>query len=192
MKWQPYFPSPETGAPAPFLLVRAVNPGDNGERQPFYLNGCLDSGSSMSAIPNTIVLESEKAGIRPTENLPVKVLQGQNVQSAVRTFRFYLTVCVAPKLVEEFVDKQELEEYFKTSRPLYGNRPPCYTLETYRNRSRLGLRMVAGNRPYALIGRDIISQWTVLLHGPTGRFKVLLGRLCNWLVCSPGPRLARS
>lgn len=192
MKWQTYLPSPETQSLAPFLILRAVNVDDRGAHRPFHINALLDTGSSISSIPKVVVAESERAGIILTKGATKTVYEGQDVRPGVPAYRFYVTICVAPKLIEEFNGSQELEEYFNRTRPLYQNRPPYYTLETHRGRSRLGLEMATTDRPYALIGRDIISQWTVLLHGPTGRFRVLLGRLCNWLVCSPGPRLARS
>jgi hypothetical protein len=148
---------------------------------PFYLDALLDTGSVRSSIPAAVVTDSETQGLQTARgSVTAHTHRGRE---ETPTYRFFITIWSAPKPVRGFQER-ELQLYLRKTKPLY-----AVVLKPRVGREKSGLAMACTNLPYALVGRDVLSEWTVIVHGRTQRFKVLRGSLSDWLICSAGPRL---
>jgi len=78
--------------------------------------------------------------------------------------------------------EEELLQYFNATPPLY-----CTLRGDPSDDAQLGLKMVPIIAEYALIGRNVLAHWTVILHGRSSHFKVM-DRGGRWFIFSLAPR----
>ena len=177
MSWQPY--RKLTTAGAPFLLARLVSRQDPSARA-IYLDAKLDTGSARSCIPRAVIEECQRAGILLVKGGSVRAAGVFDRGSAPReSYWFQLTLCPAPALRASLAD-DFLQAHFSSTHALF---PTPYA---ERSQDPRGLEMPVTERPYAVIGHDVLAHWTVIFHGRSSHFKVM-DRGGRWLIFSLAP-----
>ncbi|MBM4031511.1 MAG: hypothetical protein FJ291_06950 [Planctomycetes bacterium] len=176
-KWFPYLKDLD-GKRAPFLLARLVSPQDTA-RRPVFVDAKLDTGTSCCGVPVSVIEQCVRAGI------PVAAGQEHEFSGAFgpvnrRAYWFHATLFPSEAPRASLTD-HELERYSDTARVLY-----CTKRDSCDNPV-LGLRMVATDTDYALIGHSVLAHWTVILHGRSSHFKVM-DRGGRWFIFSLAPR----
>lgn len=146
-----------------------------------YLDAKLDTGSARSCVPRGAIEECQRAGISlvaGTKAWAAGVFDGDH---ALReTYWFRLTLCPAPA-IRASLSEHFLRRHFSTARPLYPGADALHGAD------RRGLEMPVTERPYAVIGHDVLAHWTVIFHGRSSHFKVM-ARGGRWFIFSLAPR----
>jgi hypothetical protein len=192
LKWQRYWRSPEPNSVSefPFLIMRVVSARDH-RRNEFYVDAVVDTGAAMCHIPQGIVARCESKGIPLAEGKGKRVFGVHRKQAAhTPTYRFHTTICASPIRRNAYADDLELRRWFGKTKLLYvSTSPPRAASSSTSDVSLPGKELLLIERPYAVIGQDVLREWTLMLHGKTGMFRVSDGSLSDWIVCSPGPKL---
>jgi len=176
-KWLPYR-SDLDGRRAPFLLARLISPHDKA-RRPLFVDAKIDTGSSCCGVPGSTIEQCVRAGLPLTPGYSQEY-SGAFGSAWRKTYWFHVTLWPSDAPRTSFTDT-ELEHRFQPARPFY-----CTKRDACDNPV-LGLRMVATDTDYALIGHSVLSQWTVILHGRSSHFKVM-DRGGKWFIFSLTPR----
>jgi len=177
MTWHPYL-APAI-AKAPFLIAQLVSSRD--PQRPLYVDAKLDTGSPCSAVPACALHYCKQSGIPLVEGRGFSISGAFEQSLRIReTYWFHVALCPSPGVRAGLTD-DELREHFEAT--------PCLftTAGASDRQGQLGLEMARVEREYSLIGHDVLSNWTVLLHGQTQKFKVI-NRHCKWFVFSLAPR----
>jgi len=178
VKWQPYLKP--TTVEQPFLLARLVSSSDS-LRRAMYVDAKLDTGSARSCVPRAAIEECRGIGVPLDKGYGVRAAGAfDGGRQPRQTYWFHLTLCPAPA-IRDSLTEDLLRTHFRTTRALY---PTVGALETADPR---GLEMPVTERPYVVIGHDVLANWTVILHGRSAHFKVL-DRGGRWFILSLAPR----
>jgi hypothetical protein len=166
-----------------------VQSAARGEHRGFFSDAILDTGARISAIPASVVHQHEQSGI-PLRDGRKRLVRSVHGVARSDTCWFKVSICPLPKPVADY-SYQQLDMFFQSIRPLYSSFGRPLTLEgSQRGRPSDSLEMTVTDRPFAIIGSDIMAEWLVLIDGPTQRFKVARGSRWRWLVCCLGPKFS--
>jgi len=178
MRWQHYLRLAYGQAQdscAPFLCMRLVNPWDI-SRHPVFLDAKLDTGSGVCGVPSSTVQFFRGRKQRLLEGRPRRIRGPFDGELSHRpSYRFHVDIFPLSRSVVEY-SSDELQRITRRLAPLYQSN----------DHIPMGLEMTPVATEYALIGRNVLASWTVILCGTLERHKVL-ARCPRWLLIRLGP-----